>query len=69
MGRQAVVVEAVVPIRVRHEDCGGTVRVFKEGKKEGDRPLRCAKRIAMAEGLLRAVPLMETIFATRSGWR
>jgi hypothetical protein len=30
-------------------------------------PLRCANRIAMLDGLLRAVPLMLTIFPTRSG--
>lgn len=69
MGGQIVIVKTGIPIGIGHEDCAAMsdIRREKRAVKE-DIPLRCAYLIAMAEGLLLAVPLILATFPTRSGW-
>lgn len=69
MRRQAIIIETVIPIGVCHQDFE-KISMYDAFaiRATVDAPLRCANRIAIALGLLRAVPLMLTTFPTRSGY-
>ena len=69
MRRQAIIIETVVPIGVCHQNFEKISMYDSVAiRTVVDAPLRCANRIAIALGLLRAVPLMLTTLPTRSGY-
>ena len=63
---ETVVVEAVVPVGIGHENWACVRGCYVVARKRYS-PLRWAKRIAIADGLLLAVPLMLMTLPTRSG--
>ena len=68
MRRKIVVIKSIIPVRIGHKHFAMSVKQIEVHKASLAVPLLWANRIAMLPGLVRAVPLMLTIFRTRSGY-